>query len=207
MLQYVKKVIIPYVEYIQGSFDTDTAELVIMDNFKGQVVGSVTNLLELNNIHVCLLPPNMTDKLQPMDISVNKPVKDFLKWQFEDWYSQKVSKQLSDKSNIHLTNLQPINLGLPVVKELGAKWMVEMSKYLQQTLRSLLKGLLKQALQEHWTGKRLVMNNKKRTMRPRATLMRWRAICTVMWTVIWTVIWTMIWTVIWDNESKFNNNS
>ena len=48
-----------------------------IDNFKGQVVGSVTDLLELNNIHVCLLAPNKTDKLQLMDTSVNKPVKDF----------------------------------------------------------------------------------------------------------------------------------
>ena len=63
MLQYIKKVIIPYVECIRGRFDPDTPALVIMDNFKGQVVGSVTDLLELNNIHVCLLPPNTTDKL------------------------------------------------------------------------------------------------------------------------------------------------
>ena len=79
MLQYVKKVIIPYVESIRESFDSDTPALVIMDNFKGQVVDSVTDLLELNNIHVCLLPANTTDKLQPMDIWVNKPAKDFLK--------------------------------------------------------------------------------------------------------------------------------
>ena len=98
MLQYVTKVIIPYVEGIRGSFDPDTPALVIMDNFKGQVVGMVTDLLELNNIHVCLLPPNTTDKLQPRDISVNKPAKDFLKRSFEDWYSQKVSEQLTDRA-------------------------------------------------------------------------------------------------------------
>ncbi len=37
---------------------------------------SVTDLLELNNIDVCLLPPNTTDRLQPMDASVNKRAKD-----------------------------------------------------------------------------------------------------------------------------------
>ena len=143
MLQYVKKVIIPYVERIRESFDPDTPALVIMDNFKGQVVGSMTDLLELNNIHVCLLPPNTTDKLQPMDISVNKPAKDFLKRRFEDWYSQKVSEQLSDESDIQSTNLQPINLGLPLLKELGAKWMVEMSEYFAANPQIIVSGFVK----------------------------------------------------------------
>ena len=60
---------------------------------------------------------------------MNKPAKDFLKRHFEDWYTLKLSEQLSDESDIESTNLQPISLGLPVLKELGAKWMVEMSEY------------------------------------------------------------------------------
>ena len=48
-----------------------------MDNFKDQITASVLTLLEENNIHVCLLPPNTTDRLQPIDVSVNKPAKDF----------------------------------------------------------------------------------------------------------------------------------
>ena len=49
------------------SLGHDTAALVIMDNFKGQVTESVMGLLEDHNIHVCLLPPNTTDRLQPME--------------------------------------------------------------------------------------------------------------------------------------------
>ena len=53
--------------------EDDSPALVIMDNFKGQVTSVVTSLLEENDIHVCLLLPNTTDRLQPMDIiSVNK---------------------------------------------------------------------------------------------------------------------------------------
>ena len=63
MFDYVSKVVIPYVESIREHSEEDTPGLAIMDNFKGQVVSSVTDLLEANNIHTCLLPPKTTDKL------------------------------------------------------------------------------------------------------------------------------------------------
>ena len=128
MIQYVENIIIPYVRCTRGGFEDDTLTLVIMDNFKGQITTSVTELLETNNIHVCLLPPNTTDLLQPMDVSVNKPAKNFLKRRFEDWYSQQLAKQFEGRDVVS-TDLQPISLGLPVLKELGAKWMVEMAEY------------------------------------------------------------------------------
>ena len=67
--------------------------LIIMDNFKGQTAPSVTNLLEENNIHVCLLSPNTTNRLQPLDITINKPVKEFYRCKFQEWYVKEVSQQ------------------------------------------------------------------------------------------------------------------
>ena len=62
-----------YVEKVRETIVVDEVALVIIDNFKGQITSSVNTILERNNIHVCLLPPNTTDLLQLMDISVNKP--------------------------------------------------------------------------------------------------------------------------------------
>lgn len=126
MLEYIEKIIIPYVDRVRESFESDTPALIIMDNFKGQVTTSINDILENNNIHVSLLPPNTTDRLQPMDVSVNKPAKDFLKRCFEDWYSQQISKQLEGR-DVESAILQPIDLSMPVLKELGAKWMVKMA--------------------------------------------------------------------------------
>ena len=85
----------------------------------------MTELLESQNIHTCLLPPNTTDLLQPLDLSVNKAVKDFLRQCFEEWYSKEVTKQFdTDQSAI-----EPVNLGLPVLHALGAKWLVDMSEF------------------------------------------------------------------------------
>ena len=75
MMQYVENIIVPFVEQTRELLGEDKAAIVIMDNFKGQVTAAMTDLLEKHRIHSYLLPPNTTDRLQPMDISVNKPVK------------------------------------------------------------------------------------------------------------------------------------
>ena len=78
MIEYIETIIIPYVEsYREYLNDPDQAALVIMDNFKGQVTSAVNNLLEVHNIYVCLIPANTMNLLQPMDVAVNKPAKDF----------------------------------------------------------------------------------------------------------------------------------
>jgi len=77
MVQYTHRIILPYVNTNRES--SDDAAVVIMDNFKGQVTLAVSALLEENNIHVCLLPPNTTNKLQPMDLTVNKSARIFLR--------------------------------------------------------------------------------------------------------------------------------
>ena len=78
MIQYVDNIIVPFVEATRESLGEDKAAVIIMDNFKGQVTPKMNALLEQHNIHSCLLPPNTTDRLQPMDLSVNKPAKSIL---------------------------------------------------------------------------------------------------------------------------------
>jgi len=54
------------------------------DNFKAQLTTEVLNLLEDNHIDVVFIPVNCTDHLQPLDLSINKPAKDFLRGRFEE---------------------------------------------------------------------------------------------------------------------------
>lgn len=87
--------------------------LVLFDCFKGQTTEDVQQMLLENNIHSVQIPANCTDKLQPMDVSINKPMKNEIKRRFQEWYASEVQRQLSDnipihevKVNVTLTNIK-----------------------------------------------------------------------------------------------------
>ena len=141
MVQYIEEIIIPYVDKMRELLkDTSKAALVIIDKFKGQITTSVNSLLEGNNINVCLIPANTTDLLQPMDLAVNKPAKDFLKRKFEEWYSGEVTKQLNGVIDIQSTEIQPVDLSFGAMKLLTSKWLVEMAKYLLDNPQFVVNG-------------------------------------------------------------------
>ena len=73
---------------------------------------------------------------------MNKPEKDFLKSRFGEWYSGEVMKQL-DKNVSEGADWKPINLGLPVLKELGAKWLVQMAEHFQENPQIIVNGFLR----------------------------------------------------------------
>ena len=64
-----------------------------------------------------LIPPNCTDRLQPLDLSVNKAAKDFLRDQFREWYAKQVCMQLQEGE------IKTVDLRLSLLKPLGAGWI------------------------------------------------------------------------------------
>jgi len=143
MIQYIENIILPYVEAMRQNLeDEDAAALVIMDNFKGQITEKINTILEHNKIHVCLLPANTTDLLQPMDLSVNKPAKDFLRRRFEEWYSEKVMEQVGEQGDID-SEITPTSMSMPILKEAGAKWFVEMADHLSSNPQFIINGFIK----------------------------------------------------------------
>ena len=141
MIEYINEIIIPYVQNQRDLLENPAlSALVIMDNFRGQITSSINTLLEAHNIHVCLLPPNTTDLLQPLDIAVNKPAKDFLKRKFEEWYSNEVTKQLHGICDLDSVVIQPVDLSMAAVKEQSAKWLVEMYEYIADNPQFVVNG-------------------------------------------------------------------
>ena len=145
MVQYVENIIHPYVESVRCTLSCDSPAVVIMDNFKAQITQKVYELFNSYDIHTCVLPPNTTDRLQPLDIAVNKPAKDFLQRRFDEWYAQQVMLQLEGKSDeeIEVFDLDPIDLSMARMKEVSADWLVQMANYIGENPSFLVNGFIK----------------------------------------------------------------
>ena len=58
--------------------------IAIFNNFCGQTTADILSHLKSHNIVPLQLPANCKDKLQPSDILVKKPIKDYLKTDFSN---------------------------------------------------------------------------------------------------------------------------
>jgi len=100
MLGYLYNILIPYVNAMRVELKLSKTHscLVIFDTFKGQTTPNFLKVLEENNILVTEIPPNCTDRLQPLDLAVNKPLKDQMKRQFQQWYSEEGGKRINSSA-------------------------------------------------------------------------------------------------------------
>ncbi len=120
---------VPYVDHKRKELNvpSDQPALAIFDVFKGQQTEDVIRLLQENNILVVSVPANCTDRLQPMGLSINKSVKEFMRSKFSDWYSTQVQQQLDEGAEI-----SPVDLKMSTMKPLGARWLVSLCDYLKE---------------------------------------------------------------------------
>ena len=85
MIQYLQKIIIPFLKSKREELGLPASQpaLAIFDLFKGQQTDHFKEVLHTNNIHFVVVPANCTDKLQPMDLAISKPLKDAMKKQVD----------------------------------------------------------------------------------------------------------------------------
>ena len=130
MMAYLSKILLPYVVSTRRDLNLPSTHpcLVIFDQFKAQTTQRCLKALEDNNILFAEVPANCTDRLQPLDLSVNKPIKSYMKRLFQLWYAEEVKKQLKGNS----TAAKVIDLKLSILKPLGLKWLEEACHYIER---------------------------------------------------------------------------
>ena len=134
---YIKLILLPYVESkrTELSLGSSYPALVIFDRFKAQCTERILKILDDNNIRLAIVPANCTDRLQPLDVSVNKPAKEYLRRQFQLWYSDQVCTKLGKKESVSSISLQ-----MGVVKPLGAKWLIGVYEYMKSKPSIIING-------------------------------------------------------------------
>ena len=73
-------VIFPYLKQAKASlkYSKELMSLIIMDPFKGQDNDVILDLCKKHMCQVVIVPHNLTNKFQPLDITVHKPAKSFI---------------------------------------------------------------------------------------------------------------------------------
>ena len=135
---YTVKIIVPYIteKKTELELSPDQRALCIIDNFSAHCTDDAMQLLEVHKIDTVFVPPNCTGELQPIDLSINKPVKDILRKEFHQWHSEEIAVQ-SDQ-------YKPVQMPLSVMKPLDAIWLKKAFDHVQ-THPDLIKNGFKAA--------------------------------------------------------------
>ena len=76
-------------------------------------------------------------------MSLNKAAKDFIKQQFQEWYSERIFEQLDQ--DIEINDLQLVHLRLSVMKYIGGSWIIALFDYLSSKLDTIKNGFFRYA--------------------------------------------------------------
>ena len=138
MERYLDKILLPYIATTRAKCKMDAIQpaLVLFDTFRGQCTQRILSKLEENSVRIVIIPANCTDRLQPLDLSVNKAAKEFLRTQFSNWYADQICSQLRKGVN----PVKSVDLRLSIVKPLGAQWMIALYDYFKSKPEIAING-------------------------------------------------------------------
>lgn len=90
-----------------------------------------------NNCVFVVVPANMTNYFQPLDLTVKGPAMQFLKGTFQQWYARKTTKQIDKGIDVYCID---VNTKLSVMKLIRARWLVGSYDHLRNKPEVIRKG-------------------------------------------------------------------
>lgn len=109
----------------------ETPALLIYDAFRAHCTEKVTQALTNLNAKLVMVPKNLTDHLQPLDLSVNKPAKQFLANCFSVWYSEQVL-ELERSHQLEHEELVKLLKSTAKLRDLSGRWICVLYDYMRQ---------------------------------------------------------------------------
>ena len=101
--------------------------LLIFDVFHGQTIQRFSESLASSNICVTKVPLNMTHLYQPLDLTVNKFAKDFMKKKFSEWFTMQTDQALANGQELEDVE---IDYRLLLLKPLHGKWIIDLYNHM-----------------------------------------------------------------------------
>lgn len=103
--------------------------LVILDVFAAHRTPDVLEEFQQHGFELVFVPANCTSELQPLDLSLNGPLKEKCKHGFAQWYSQEVCDHIKQRQEegeevSTVVSFQP-DLRLSVIKPLHCRWLMD----------------------------------------------------------------------------------
>ena len=102
---------------------------------KVKITRFLKSCLQKSFCEVLIVPHNITNKFQPLDISVNKVAKSFISEKYNTWMINELSNQL--KRGISSCDVK-MALQLGIIEPLYAKWIVELYTHMQNKQEKII---------------------------------------------------------------------
>ena len=121
----------------ENGYPEEQYALIIMETFKGQDNDRLRELCSKNCCEVVIVPHNITNKFQPLDISLNKAAKAFIKNMYNERFSNEVATQLNrgvNPAEVKITSK------LSDLKPLHASWIVDLYEHSTKKTELIIKG-------------------------------------------------------------------
>ena len=138
-VDFFREIIFPYLEDTRQSKSCPLEQhaLIIIGTFKGQDNDTLRKLCAENNCDFVIVPHNLSNKFQPLDLSVSKAAKSFIQNKYNDWFANQVFTQLQNgkdptdvKISSRLSGLKPIH----------ARWIVDWYDHVIKENEMIVRG-------------------------------------------------------------------
>ena len=107
-----------------------------MGTFKGQDNDILKTLCSKNICEIVIVPHNLTNESQVLDLTVNKAARAFIQNQYNDWFTKQVAHQF--KSGKHPAIIKILSK-LSDLEPLHAGWIVNLHNHMQEC-ETVVKG-------------------------------------------------------------------
>lgn len=90
-----------------ASLKKDIPNMLVLDSFRGHLTAKVKAVLQKEHTDMLVIPGGLTGQLQPLDVGVNKPFKDLLRREYNEWISSE-NRELTPSGRVRRASLATV---------------------------------------------------------------------------------------------------